>query len=213
MKINKVQQNLNNSFKRVIKVDYIQNPDFYRGKYTVQKSINDLSNVLNNEPTSVYTKKEKTQLKNFFNDVLGDCNRNSPIKFRYLPSVGYVLLSGSDAIEVQQAEDVFNYLNPIQKRKIKNQRDLMEKDLNLKLYSRLENGYKNSPRTVIELSSTSEDKENLNRIDTINYYQTQNFYTSIFDGSVHEQYGEKLHNSKINNTQNIKARCAFFSLG
>ena len=194
MKINNLQHNFNNSFKRVIKVEYQQNPDLYRSKYTVKKGLDDLEKTLNYKPTIAYTKKEQKQLINFFKNFLEDPFKKSPLKIRHLPTVGYVLLTGEDAMAVQNWEKFQNEKDFIPKKNKKNIEN-EEKKLNQDFLQKIENGLDGKPKTTLKLYSSCEtptDKKNFAKIDSFEFYESEFFYTSIFDGHIFEKYGEKI---------------------
>lgn len=214
MKINNIQSNINNSFKRVIKVEYQQNPDLYKSKYTVKKGITDLENTLNGKPSIAYSKKEQKELIRFFKGFLEDTHRRSPLKFRHLPNIGYVLLTDEDAIDLQNWEKYLNNKNFIQK---KNRKaiEIEEKILSQRFTEKLEDGVTNNPKTTLKISASSEnpsDKINFSKIDTFSFYEIQPFYTSIQDGHIVEKLGEKTKPTKRYNTKNVAVKGDFLTL-
>ena len=163
MKINNIQQNTN-SFKRVIKVEYQQNPDLYKSKFTVRKGIVDLENTLNGKPTDTYSKNEQKQLVKFFKGFLEDTHRRSPLRFRYLPNIGYVLLTDEDAMEVQNLEKGLKEKG-ISPKNDKKKIEIKEKSLGQKFVDKLEDGTSGKTKTTLKIQ-TNELK--------LNRYQNRN---------------------------------------
>ena len=209
MKINSIKTNTNNNFKRVIKVEYKQNPDFYKSKYAVKKGIIDLENTLNGKPTEAYNKNEQKQLVKFFKGFLEDTHKRSPLRFRYLPAVGYVLLTDEDALEVQNREKLLEQKN---NKKIL---EIEEKKLGQKFTEKLEDGTKGKTKTTLKITASCEnpsDKKNFTKIDTFDFFEIKSFYTSMRDGYIHDDLGTKTKPSKVHNTKNINAKRSLLTL-
>lgn len=206
MRINNIQPNYNNSFKRAIKIDFIQNPDLYRNNHVIQHGTDAIAAVLNNEPTDVYTKEEKEQLKGFFTNILEDYNEKTPVSFHYIPGTGHVLLSGKDAKEI--AKD-YRELDKKHYNKKPEKRAQKEIEIKEKIINKIENGHDYTPTTKLSFYASSINSSNKNKfikIDNFNFYEYQYFYTSLFDGAIDETDGIDINPSETYNAQNISAK-------
>ena len=94
MKINSIKSNIN--FGKVLKVKQVQENNFIRGRGAFYFGLEQIANVLNNEPTDTYTKEEKTEIKNFFNSILGEDMEKTPVKFKHVIDLGVLLFLLSD---------------------------------------------------------------------------------------------------------------------
>lgn len=211
MKINSIQSN-NNSFKRAIKIDFVQNPNLYRNNYVIQYGTEELANALNNKPTKVYTEEEKTQLKTFFSNILEDYNEETPVSFHYIPNLGHILLSGEDSKEIRK--DYRALRNGIYRKdpEKKLQRKI---EISEKIRNKIENGHDNTPIAKLTMSASSNlasDRNKFIKIDNFHFYEHQYFYTSLFDGTIHDEDGDSLTTSHTYNAQNITAKCDFLTL-
>ena len=213
MKINSLQQNFNNSFKRVIKIDFIQNPNLYRNKHIIKQGTDALASALNNEPTDVYKKEEKEQLKGFFKNILEDYDEKAPVSFHHIPNVGLVLLSGKDAKEI--AKD-YKELDKKHYNKKPEKRAKREIEIKEKITNKIENGHEYTPITNLSFYASSVNSSNKNKfikIDDFQFYEHQYFYTSLLDGTIDKEEGVSTKPSEVYNAQNITAKYDSLILG
>lgn len=213
MKINSLQQNFNNSFKRVIKIDFIQNPNLYRNNHVIQHGTDAIAAVLNNKPTDIYTQKEKEQLKGFFTNILEDYNEKTPVSFHYIAGTGHVLLSGKDAKEI--AKD-YRDLDKKQYNKKPEKRAQREIEIKEKIINKIENGHDYTPTTNLSFYASSVNSSNKNKfikIDNFQFYEHQYFYTSLLDGTIDKEEGVSTKPSEVYNAQNITAKYDSLILG
>lgn len=192
MKINSIKSNLN--FGKVLKVKQVQENNFVRGRGAFYSGLEQLANVLNNEPTDVYTREEKTEIKKFFNNVLEEDLGKTPVKFKHVIDLGVLLLTGEDAIGVDNKIGVALDDYP----KVKQEQD--------DLFDRFGGKLKDD---ILLLSSTGDnpaDKKKFIKLDKFNYVDENIFYTSLTDGTVCEDLGESRFSSERYNCKNVSYR-------
>jgi hypothetical protein len=73
----------------------------------------------------------------------------------------------------------------------------------------------NTAKAKLTLYSSSTNSSNRNKfikIDNYHFYEQQYFYTSLFDGTIHEEDGESNCTAHTYNAQNIRAHYDFLTL-
>ena len=176
------------NFGRIIPVKSVTNPSPENTRTRVDNSTYEIGKVLNSEKTTIYSKEEAQKIKNFFKEVLGDYNGKDGILIKRTEAGDLFMISGKDAEHLQNKEKVEGYIEL----KAEDGKQKKKKDSQILLSSsQLENGEKPSKKsTKIKL-------------DCIEYYNTQRYFTAQVDGYIREEIPPTISPTCENKCENI----------
>lgn len=147
------------SFGRILPItsDTIQNAN---SKRRVDNSTYEIAKVLNSEKSTVYSRKESQNIRDFFKEVLGDYDGQNGILMKKSQTGDVFLISGKDAEKLRNETEIDGYIEKY-----------------------FHNQHKKGKESEVVLSSVNPQKGKT-KFNLFQYLNTKTYYTAMIDGHI-----------------------------